>query len=176
MKIKNIVTVLFVVFILVSCAPVANVVPLKTAISTLTFTSVPLKTAISTLTFTPVPPTITSIPINYIKGLTTVSNLQAPDDIFIEQSAEQSYLGVMEISLEQVKLIYVECKDFNRNAFVVMVDNSTNIPLAIATQNFDTSNWDWEKASLSELARKKGLEIVASSLSERNRTWSIFSL
>lgn len=52
MKIKNIVTVLFVAIILVSCAPAAKVVPTETAIPTSTFTPIP-----PTLTIAPSPTT-----------------------------------------------------------------------------------------------------------------------
>jgi len=71
MKTKNIVTVLLITTILVSCAPVVTVVsPTETTIPTLTFTPVPpTETTIPTLTFTPVPPTATSTPIPPIESL-----------------------------------------------------------------------------------------------------------
>lgn len=56
MKIKNIVTILLVAFILASCAPAAKVVPTETAISTSTFTPAP--TATATITLTPAPENI----------------------------------------------------------------------------------------------------------------------
>ncbi len=60
MKIKNIVTVLLVAFILVSCAPAAKVVPTETTIPTSTFTPVP---PTPTITLTPtITPTITPEP------------------------------------------------------------------------------------------------------------------
>ncbi|MBI5351895.1 MAG: endo-1,4-beta-xylanase [Chloroflexi bacterium] len=52
MKIKNIVTVLLVAFILVSCAPAANIVPTETAVPTLTVTPIP---STPTTTSTPAP-------------------------------------------------------------------------------------------------------------------------
>jgi GH35 family endo-1,4-beta-xylanase len=62
MKIKNIVTVLLIAFILISCAPA--VTPEVIVVS-------PTGTAIPTLTFTPIPPIPTSTPIPPIETLST---------------------------------------------------------------------------------------------------------
>ncbi len=56
MKIKNIITVLLVTFILASCAPAAKVVPTEMAIPISTFTPAP--TATATITLTPAPENI----------------------------------------------------------------------------------------------------------------------
>ena len=53
MKIKNIVTVLLIAYILTSCAPATKVVPTETAVPTSTFTPVP--TATTKITSTPTP-------------------------------------------------------------------------------------------------------------------------
>lgn len=50
MKIKNIVTVLFIAFILASCAPASKVVPTETAFPTSTLTPVPLTSTTTTTT------------------------------------------------------------------------------------------------------------------------------
>lgn len=59
MKIKNILAVLLVAFILASCAPMVNVVPTETTIPTSTFTPAP--TATATITPTPAPEKLTDI-------------------------------------------------------------------------------------------------------------------
>lgn len=60
MKITNIVTILLVAFILVSCAPAAKIVPTETIVSTSTLTPVPFT---PTSTETTIPITITPIPL-----------------------------------------------------------------------------------------------------------------
>ena len=54
MKIKNIVIVLLIAFIMVSCAPAAKIVPTETAVPTSTLTPIPLT---PTITITPIPTT-----------------------------------------------------------------------------------------------------------------------
>ena len=69
MKIKNIVTVLLTVFILVSCAPAAKIVPTKTAVPTLTLTSIP-----PTPTITPTP----TWTIDNLRAIIYASNPESP--------------------------------------------------------------------------------------------------
>jgi hypothetical protein len=69
MKIKNIVTVLLVVFILVSCAPAAKIVAPETAVPTLTLTSVP-----PTSTITPTP----TLTIDDIRAIIYASDPASP--------------------------------------------------------------------------------------------------
>lgn len=69
MKIKNIVTVFLVTFVMVSCAPVVKVVPIETAVPT--------------STFTPVPPTPTVTPtsiltLDDIRAIIYASNPESP--------------------------------------------------------------------------------------------------
>jgi len=69
MKIKNIGTVLLVVFILVSCAPAAKVVPTETAIPTLA-----LPPILPTSTITPIP----TLTIDDIRAIIYTSNPESP--------------------------------------------------------------------------------------------------
>jgi hypothetical protein len=69
MKIKNIVTVLLVTFILVSCAPVAKVAPTETAIPTSTLPPVP-----PTPTIAPTP----TLTIDDIRAIIYASNPESP--------------------------------------------------------------------------------------------------
>src|SRR5215212_7557764 len=56
MKIKNIVAILLVTMVLISCAPAATVIPTETAIPTSTFTPIPPTATITpTLTAAPTP-------------------------------------------------------------------------------------------------------------------------
>ncbi len=69
MKIKNIATVLLIVFILVSCAPAAKVVPTETAIPTLTLPSI-----LPAPTITPSP----TLTIDHIRAIIYASNPESP--------------------------------------------------------------------------------------------------
>ena len=69
MKIKNIITVLLVAIILVSCAPAAKVVPTETAVPTSTFTPVP---PTPTITQTP------TLTIDDIRAIIYASNPESP--------------------------------------------------------------------------------------------------
>ena len=69
MKFKNIVTVLLIAFIVVSCAPVAKVVPTETAVPTSTFTPIP-----PTPTATPTP----TLTLDDIRAIIYASNPESP--------------------------------------------------------------------------------------------------
>jgi hypothetical protein len=69
MKIRNVGTVLLIIFILVSCAPETKVVPTETAIPTLTLPPTPL-----TPTITPTPP----LTIDHIRAIIYASNPESP--------------------------------------------------------------------------------------------------
>jgi len=88
MKIKNIVTVLLVAFILVSCASAARVVPTETAIPTSTFTFVPP-------TFTPTLPTPTSTTVPPVETLSATQKS-------VSQFANALETAGISISAEQI--------------------------------------------------------------------------
>ena len=134
MKIKNMVTVLLVAFILASCAPAAKVVPIETAVSTSTL--IPVPTA-----------TIKPTPVSYIEGL---NNVPMPENSFIEQVVSENYLKVMGLTHEQVNLVYIEHTGINGQIFAVMVDNSTGVPMAFYVGT-------WQKATLKFFGQQVGI-------------------
>jgi hypothetical protein len=75
MKIKNIITIFLIAFLLAACAPAAKVVPTETAMPTSTFTPVPF-------TPRPIPPTATIVPPTEV----TIPDYMLP---FIEQGYDK---------------------------------------------------------------------------------------
>lgn len=121
MKIKNIITVLLVAIILVSCAPEATVVPTETAIPS--------------LTFTPVPPTITSTPapenIADAKGL--------PNWVSNYVQAFGGKVSVNDVQMDEIQLLdeiknnpesFTQTKT-GKNQVVYKLLVINNIPLAV---------------------------------------------
>lgn len=149
MKIRNIVTVLLVSIILVSCAPAVKVVPTETAIPISTFTPNPPITPF---------PTITSTPIVYLSGL---NHIPAPDNTFIEKVITENYLKVFGITREQVNLIYAEHTAINGENFVVMLDETTGVPIAVYTG-------EWEQATLKFFGKQVGIMIGTDVLGYNN--------
>ena len=122
---------------MVSCAPVAKVVPTETVAATATLTPVP-PTATATITPTPV---------TFIEGL---NNIPIPDSYFIEEVVSGNYLKVMGLTREQVKLVYAERTGINDQKFIAMVDSTTGVPLAIY-------QGEWQTISLSFLGKQNGI-------------------
>lgn len=141
MKIKNIVTVLLISLVLASCAPASKPMP------TSTDTNAPLPTQTATITpeptatFTPEP---TATPVNFIEGL---NNIPQPNDDFINRVVSENYLKVMGLSREQVDLVYVERNGIDGQTFIIMLDNTTGVPLAVYTG-------EWQKATLKFFGRQ----------------------
>lgn len=142
MKFKSIITVLLISFILASCAPASTPTPASTA------TNIPLlKATITpepTATFTPEP---TATPVNFIEGL---NNIPQPNDDFINRVVSKNYLNVMGLSRDQVNLIYVEHNGIDGQTFIVMLDNTTGVPLAVYTD-------EWQKAALKFFGKQVGI-------------------
>ncbi len=120
MKIKNIITVLLVAFILVSCAPAANVVP--------TETNVP------TSTYTPAPPTITSTPTP--ENIADSQNLQNWIDDYVHAFGGKAMVNTVEMNTEQLLSeiksnpeTYIKIVIVNSAEYFFLVVNET--PLAM---------------------------------------------
>jgi GH35 family endo-1,4-beta-xylanase len=152
MKTKNIVTVLLITTILVSCAPVVTVVS-------------PTETTIPTLTFTPVPPTATSTPIPPIETLSVSQES-------VNQFASAVQKAGINISVESIlqqgfqiqTIINKEGKPFDIAFAKLDPDPSAqgepfegNYPLLIKIDN-----GEWERATWKNIPRnesKIGMEI-----------------
>ncbi len=159
MKIKNIVTVLLVAFILASCAPAAKVVPTETIVSATTFTSIP---PTSTITPTPIP-TIDiegqSIPDPHFTNpeLFDLQNPKSPIPQFIKA---MSMAGI-EISPENViqQITYQKLTQANGKPYIVGLYNldpdssktgetlEGEIPLLLAFQD-NNDFWVWKKTTI----------------------------
>lgn len=86
MKIKNIITVLLVSFILVSCAPVVTVIPTETIVPT--------------STYTPAPPTITSTPAP--ENIADLQNLQNRIDDYFHAFGGKAIVNNVEMNAEKL--------------------------------------------------------------------------
>lgn len=161
MKIKNIIVVLLVSFILASCAPAAIVIPIETAIPT--------------STFTPVPPTIrpTSIPTIQVGGFSVPDPKYTNPELFDLQNANSpipqfikamSMAGI-EISPENVmrQITYQESTQASGKPYIVGLYNldpdssktgealEGEVPLLIAFQD-DNDLWVWKKTTIGNLS------------------------
>lgn len=144
MKIKNIVTVLLISLILASCAPASTPTLASTATNAPSPTEKETITPEPTATFTPEP---TATPVIFIEGL---NNIPQPNDDFINRVVSENYLKVMGLSREQVNLVYVEHNGIDGQTFIVMLDNTTGVPLAVYTD-------EWQKATLKFFGRQVGI-------------------
>ncbi len=101
----------------------------------------------------------TPTPVNYIEGL---DHVPMPESALIEEVVSPDYLRVMGLTRSQVNLTYVERKDSKGVPFVIMLDRTSGVPLALAMKTGSSDlSWKWEYASLSKLARRKGLDMNA---------------
>jgi hypothetical protein len=148
MKIKNIVKVLLIAFILASCAPAAKVIPTEAAILPSTFTPVPLATI-----------TPTSIPTINVEGQNIPDPKFTNPEFFdtaikdspIAQFINAVKIGGIQISDEQIidNLEYTKVVDVNGEIVVfatyklILDSSSYEIPILIASQNKANSQWLW---------------------------------
>jgi GH35 family endo-1,4-beta-xylanase len=147
MKIKNIVTVLLVAFILASCAPVAKVVPTETIIPTSTLTLTPIvPTATATITPTPTP-----------ENLADAKDLPNWIDNFVLAFGGKVIVNGTEMDASQLTNeirnnpeAFTQVRKMNNIEFSFFVVN--DIPLAIMRNN----KWD-NKSVISELFLAKGI-------------------
>jgi hypothetical protein len=124
-------------------------------------------TELSTLTPSPtLPPTLTPTqttePANYIEGLEEF--VPKPDGGFIEQVVSGNYINVMGITRDQVKLNFVEYKDNNNQPYTVMVDEATDIPLAVY------ANGAWQESKLKFFGKQIGIVMGTDTLQNPTTT------
>lgn len=105
-------------------------------------------TAIPTATMTTTP-TITPTAVTYLPGLST--KVPEPSDVFIEQGVNANYLNVMGLTRDQVVLSYMEFTGIDGQPYVVMVDDSTGVPLAVYTED------KWQKTTLKFFGKQLGI-------------------
>lgn len=109
-------------------------------------TPAPIATALTT--DAPTAPTITPTTVTYLPGLSI--NVPEPDSAFIENVVSENYLSVMGLKRDQVVLTYKEHTGIDGQLYVVMVDTSTGVPLAIYTER------KWQEATLKFFGRQDG--------------------
>lgn len=143
MKIKTIVIVWLVV-ILISCAPTAKVVPTETAIPTPTFTPLPPTNA---PTFTP-------------ENIADVQNLSLWIDDFVHAYGGKIMVNGAEMDANQLtdkirnnSSEFTQLKTINGIEYTFIVVNG--VPIAMRE-----NNQKWEKATFAEIARKIGLTVT----------------
>jgi GH35 family endo-1,4-beta-xylanase len=144
MNIQKLPVIIFFAVLFAACAPASTPTPTRAAINT------PLPTETATLapepttTFTPEP---TATPVNFIEGF---NNVPEPDDDFINQVVSENYLKVMGLTRDQVDLVYIEHTGIDGQTFIVMLDSTTGLPLAVYTDK-------WQKATLRFFGRQVGI-------------------
>jgi endo-1,4-beta-xylanase len=164
MKIKNIVTILLVAFILVSCTPAAKVIPTETAVST--STSAPAPTA--TTTATPIP----TIPKErFTKGFFEIA---LPTQDLIEQGLET---GVIRQTIDVDKLTFDVHDNLNKpSQQIVFGRNPTTQEIILATRvNPETNEMVWHVAGLRDFADAVGITIGTNLYSTPNGSDGLFS-
>jgi len=134
LKNKIITDILLVSLLLTSCAPATTPAPNATVTPEPT---------------TPTAPTITTTPVTYIPGLST--SVPEPDPAFIENVANENYLKVMSLTMNQVVLTYKEHTSIDSQPYVVMVDDSTGVPLAVYIGG------SWQKSTLKFFGSQVGI-------------------
>jgi len=171
MKIKKIVTVLLIAFILASCAPAAKVVSTEAVVPTSTFTPIP---PTPTITPTPIPPTptITPTPIPTID----IEGQNIPDPRFsnpelfnleksnapIPQFVHALSLAGFEVSAKAVNegLAYKAIKTKNGGTAILLVTtdftetlyDEGGIPLFVYMKNVKSGEYAWNIAYLKDVA------------------------
>jgi len=122
---------------LFACAPISSA-PASTATST----SQPAMGATATLH--PAVSTQTPVPVPTLPGL---DGIPAPEEEFITAMVSENYLRVMGLARKQVQIVYREHDAASGESFVVMLDETTGVPLAFYTDQ-------WEKSTLKFLGRQ----------------------
>jgi GH35 family endo-1,4-beta-xylanase len=170
MKIKNVITVLFVAIILVSCAPAAKVAPTETVTPTSTFTPFP---PTPTITSTPTP-TIDiegqSIPDPHFTNpeLFDLQNSDSP----ILQFVNSMKLAEIDIDPQQVAngIVFESKISTEGKPFIIgyynldPLQNETGetlegkTPFFIALQD-ESGKWVWRKVESADLARLNGYKV-----------------
>ena len=145
MKIKNIVTVLLVAFILASCAPAAKAVPTETAIPTSTFTPIP--TATATITPTPTP-----------ENIANAKDLPVWLDDFVHAYGDKITVNGIEMNASQLtdeirknSEKFIQVKEINGSEVLFLLINGT--PLAFREKGH------WQSITIKMLADSQGLRI-----------------
>jgi len=165
MKIKNIFTVLLVVFILASCAPAAKVVPTETPVPTPTFTPV-LPTP--TITLTPIP-TINiegqNIPDPRFSNpeLFNLINPVAPIPQFINaMKMAGTEIDAQNIADELAKSYEVKTgvdgKPYILTTYTFVDENGTGYTMGLFSEQSEIGEWKWKDISSSLIASKGGIE------------------
>lgn len=161
MKIKNIVTVLLVAFILASCAPAAKVVLTETTVPTSTFTPVPD----TTTTATPIP----TIPKErFTKGFFEIA---LPTQDLIEQGLKT---GVIRQVIDVDKLTFDVHDNLNKpSQQIVFGRNPETQEIILATRvNPETEEMVWHVAGLRDLADVVGMRMGTQLYSPNNELYS----
>jgi hypothetical protein len=155
MKIKNIVTVLLVAFILASCAPAARVVPTKTAIPTTFDFPVPTSTPMPTVN---IEGQIIPDPRFYNPELFNLDSADSP----IFQLANAFKIKPADVKFQSPQLITSK----GGQQFIVLATSDipatqdadeTGIPLIIAEKN-ESNEWVWSEASIKKMCELNGLQ------------------
>jgi GH35 family endo-1,4-beta-xylanase len=136
MNIQKIPILIFFAGLFAACMPASTSTPIEAAINT----PLPAETAIAT-------PEPTATPVTFIEGL---DNVPEPDDDFVDQVVSENYLRVMGLAREQVQIVYREHHAASEESFVVMLDETTGVPLAVYTD-------EWEKSTLKFFGRQVGI-------------------
>jgi GH35 family endo-1,4-beta-xylanase len=100
-----------------------------------------------TKTATPPASTQTPVPVPTLPGL---DGIPAPEEEFITAMVSENYLRVMGLAREQVQIVYREHHAASGESFVVMLDETTGVPLAVYTD-------EWQKATLKFFGRQVGI-------------------
>jgi GH35 family endo-1,4-beta-xylanase len=161
MKIKNIVSVLLVALILVSCAPTAKVVPKETAVSTSTFTPVPS----ATTTATPIP----TIPREqFTKGF---FEIVLPTQDLIEQGLKA---GVIRQAIDIDKLTFDVHDNLNKSGQqIVFGRNPETQEIILATRvHPERGEMVWYVAGLRDFAEALGMTMGTQLYSPNNELFS----
>lgn len=161
MKIKNILTVLLITFILASCAPVAKVVPAETTVHPSTFAPAPTTTS----TATPIP----MIPRErFTKGFLEVA---LPTQDLIEQGLKT---GVIKQMINVEKLTFDVHDNLNKpSQQIVFGRNPETQEILLATRvNPTTGEMVWHVAGLRDLADAIGMTIGTQLYSPNNGLFS----
>jgi GH35 family endo-1,4-beta-xylanase len=161
MKTKNIVTVLLVALILVSCASAAKTVPTETALPTSTFTPIPTATS----TATPIP---TISKERFPKGFLEIA---LPTQGLIEQGMKT---GVIRQTIDIDKLIFDVHDNLNKPSQQIVFGRNPETQEIILATRIDpvTGEMSWHVAGLRDLADTVGITIGSQLYSPRNGLYS----
>lgn len=146
MKIKNIITVLLLAIILVSCAPAVTAIP-------------PTETAIPSSTFTPVPPTLTVVPTPTPENIADAKDLSKWIDDYVHAYGGKVMVNGVEMDTSQLtdevrknSGNFTSVKTINGVDYSLLVVNG--VPLAIRQ-----SGERWQKVTIKILADWQGIKI-----------------